>query len=103
MTDVLSDAQTPATTLQASAYGDIPHAPKPQGRRRFVHRSRLMIVLYAMMLPTIAGMILFVFYPQFSAIKFSLYNWDGDEVQEFVAFKNFIEAFTQDRLFWQSF
>jgi len=84
-------------------YSDRPRPHPPAGRRRFVHQSKLMVVLYTLMLPTIVGMLVFIFYPQFSAIKFSLYTWDGDMTQEYVGFKNFIEAFTGDRLFWQSF
>ena len=99
---VLEGEQTPASTAQASLYSDRPRNVQ-KGRRKWVHRSKLLVVLYALMLPTIAGMILFIFYPQFSAIKFSLYKWDGDLVQEYIGFNNFIEAFTQDRLFWQCF
>jgi len=99
---VLESEQTPASTAQASLYSDRPRQKQP-GRRKWVHKSKLMVVLYALMFPTIAGMLLFIFYPQFSAIKFSLYTWDGDLQQEYVGFKNFIEAFTQDKLFWQCF
>lgn len=100
---VLDTAQTPASTAQASLYSDRPRPHPPQKRRKWVHRSKLMTVLYFMMLPTLAGMFLFIFFPQFSAVKFSLYKWDGDLTQEYVGFKNFIEAFTQDKLFWQCF
>lgn len=95
--------QSPAQTAQASLKGVPPIVPQPSRRGRFAQRSRVALALYALMLPTIVGMIAFVYYPQFSAIKFSFYDWDGDTKQEPIGFKNFTEAFLQDTLFWQCF
>ncbi|HEV7300063.1 MAG TPA: sugar ABC transporter permease [Tepidisphaeraceae bacterium] len=70
---------------------------------KLVHRTRLYLVLFALMLPTLLGMLLFTYYPQWGAVKYSLYNWDGDKISEFIGFKNFVDAFTRDALFWSSF
>ncbi|HLL88652.1 MAG TPA: sugar ABC transporter permease, partial [Tepidisphaeraceae bacterium] len=43
------------------------------------------------------------YYPQWGAIKYSLYNWDGQEIKEYIGLKNFREALVTDQLFWQSF
>lgn len=64
---------------------------------------RLYATLLGLMLPTLIGLGLFTYYPQFGAIKYSLYNWDGGTTEEFVGFRNFRDAFTVDPLFWQSF
>jgi ABC-type sugar transport system permease subunit len=76
-----------------------------RGRRaaKVVHRARLYAILFALMLPTLAGMLLFTYYPQWGAIKYSLYNWDGDKISEFIGLKNFVEAFSRDTLFWRTF
>jgi len=65
---------------------------------------KLYLVLFGLMAPSIIGLIVFTYYPQFGAIRYSLYKWDGTEQGvDWVGFKNFIEAFTADPLFWQSF
>lgn len=83
-----------------------PRVAEP-GRRRakIVHRARLYGVLLLLMVPTLLGMLLFTYYPQWGAIKYSLYNWDGQPkgVLEFVGLKNFVEAFTIDGVFWGTF
>jgi len=57
-----------------------------------------------LMAPSLLSLLLFTYYPQFGAIKYSFYNWDGTNLRvEWVGLKNFIEAFTVDPLFWQSF
>jgi ABC-type sugar transport system permease subunit len=103
MSTLAPTEQSQAQTAQASLKGVPPQVPQRAKRGKYVHKAKLLTILYFMMLPTIAGMLLFTFYPQFSAIKFSLFNWDGDQVQEFIGFRNFTEAFFEDRLFWQCF
>ncbi|MGN6505427.1 MAG: carbohydrate ABC transporter permease [Tepidisphaeraceae bacterium] len=67
-------------------------------------RTRLYAVLMLLMAPSLLSLLLFTYYPQFGAIKYSFYNWDGTNLRvEWVGLKNFIEAFTVDPLFWQSF
>jgi len=88
-------------TLQGNTL-DVSQAA-PRQVSAFLQKWRLYLVLLGMMLPTLIGLGLFTYYPQFGAIKYSLYNWDGGTTEEFVGFRNFREAFTVDPLFWQSF
>ncbi len=61
-------------------------------------------MLYVLMLPTLIGMLLFNYYPKLSVIKYSFYRWDGGvSIEEFRGLQNFIEIFTADPLFWQTF
>lgn len=103
MSIIAPTQNNPASTAQASLKTTPPVTPQRGKRGSLFQRGKLALVLWALMAPTIIGMVLFIFYPQFSAVKFSLYDWDGDTKQELVWFKNFREAFTQDRVFWQCF
>lgn len=84
---VMSAANVDPAVLHASAW----------------QKWRLYAVLLGLMLPTLVGLGLFTYYPQFGAIKYSLYNWDGGTTEEFIGLRNFRDAFTVDPLFWQSF
>src|SRR5262245_43321179 len=99
MSTIAPTEQSEAQTLQASLKGVPPVVPQRAKRGSFVHKARLLTILYALMAPTLIGMILFIFYPQWGAVKFSLYDWDGDIKQEFVGLNNFTEAFTRDAIF----
>jgi ABC-type sugar transport system permease subunit len=79
--------------------------PAPRGRRtsKLVHRSKLYLILLLLMFPTLAGMLLFTYYPQWETIKYSLYKWDGQFERDFIGFRNFRNAFFADRLFWPTF
>ena len=70
---------------------------------KLLTKSRIYAGFLALMLPTIVGMILFNYYPKWGAIKYSLFRWDGSSIEEFRGFRNFVEAFTADPLFWQTF
>ena len=81
-------------------------ARRPGGEKakaRLIHRTRLYLVLYALMVPTFAGMVVFNYYPKLETIRYSMYRWDGSTIEEFRWFKNFEYAFTSDPLFWQTF
>ena len=84
-----------------------PLPPLRSGRRArgsgLWNRSKLYIVLMLLMLPALASLLVFTYYPQFGAIKYSFYNWDGDSTVEFVGLKNYMEAFFTDAKFWTSF
>lgn len=79
--------------------------PNPRGRRtsKLVNRSRLYLILLLMMFPTLAGMLLFTYYPQWETIQYSLYKWDGQFERDFIGFRNFKNAFFSDKLFWPTF
>ena len=81
-------------------------APSP--RRRFwgklANRSKLYVVLLALILPTIAGMVVFNYYPKWGAIKYSFYRWDNSTIEEFRGLKNYIDLFGgADPLFKKTF
>lgn len=86
-----------------TALGALPVGLRPPRSGSAWQKWRLYAVLLGMMLPTLVGLALFTYYPQFGAIKYSLYNWDGGTTEEFIGFRNFRDAFTVDPLFWQSF
>jgi ABC-type sugar transport system permease subunit len=85
----------------------VPPRRTPSRRRsKVLGNAKLYAVLLALMLPTLIGMVLFTYYPQWGAIKYSFYLWDGSYrggVLEYVGLKNFIDIFTVDKVFWPSF
>lgn len=87
------------------------HAPQNQGplrvRAPFLHRlaqkTRLYLTLALLMAPTVGGMLLFTYYPQFGTIRHAFDRWDGHMIQEPVGLRNFEKAFRGDPLFWHTF
>ncbi len=104
----MSTTNTGLTRAPAGGAGKI-HPPGSTGVAQsaiagYWQRSKLYLVLMGLMLPSIAGLILFTYYPQYGAIKYSFFDWDGSESrEEFIGWKNYTDAFTVDPLFWQSF
>jgi len=70
---------------------------------RTINRGKLYLVLFALLLPTVGATLLFTYYPQYAAIKYSFFKWDGQETEEFRGLANFRRAFFEDPLFWNSF
>lgn len=70
---------------------------------RTINRGKLYLVLFALLLPTVGATLLFTYYPQYAAIKYSFFKWDGQETEEFRGLANFRRAFFEDPLFWDSF
>ena len=81
------------------------HTDQPvSGIRNLWARTKLYLVLMLLMFPSLASLLIFTYYPQYGAVKYSLYKWDGTPQHvDWVGLKNYIEAFTVDPLFWQSF
>jgi ABC-type sugar transport system permease subunit len=104
----MSTTTTGLTRAPAGGPGPI-HEPghvgnKPVWFGGVFQNAKLYLVLFGLMLPTILGLLIFTYYPQYGAIKYSFYNWDGTpNGTEFVGFKNYIDAFTRDPRFWASF
>ncbi|MGQ9683204.1 MAG: carbohydrate ABC transporter permease [Anaerolineae bacterium] len=46
---------------------------------------------YVFLLPTLAFLVVFSYYPAFSALWHAFYNWDGAFVRGFVGLKNFVD------------
>jgi len=72
-------------------------------KSHFIQRSKLYMVLYLLMLPTLIGMAIFSYYPKISVIKYSFFKWDGSRIEELIGIKNYTEAFFSDPLFWNTF
>ncbi|MFA7235545.1 MAG: sugar ABC transporter permease [Phycisphaeraceae bacterium] len=96
---------TTSTTLtDARSVPPTPDAPRAAGklRSRILERSKLYLVLYLLMLPTIVSMLVFSYYPKIDVIIKAFYNWTPQTVQEYIGVKNFLDA-ASDPIFWQSF
>jgi ABC-type sugar transport system permease subunit len=70
---------------------------------RWWQRSRFIGMLWLLMLPSLAGLLLFTYYPNIESVFMSMHRWSGGEEKEFIAASNYRKVFTQDPLFWQSF
>jgi len=77
-----------------------PPAERSPVRRR--SRLRPTLVAYALLLPTLALLGLFAYYPAFSGIFHSLFDWRPGFDSPFVGIDNYL-ALANDRLWWQSF
>ncbi|MGJ3244334.1 MAG: carbohydrate ABC transporter permease [Opitutales bacterium] len=71
-------------------------------RDKWWPKLRLVLILYALMLPTLGTMIVFNYYPKLDVVWRSLYTWQPPDILEYIGLKNFRDAFS-DNLFWQSF
>ncbi len=82
-----------------------PDRPKSsRWKSKLVNHSKLYLVLFALLAPTLVGMIVFNYYPKFSAIKYSFYEWDGQLTEDWVGWKNFTDLLQgRDALFWPTF
>lgn len=85
---------------------DLPLSASPaagkQSFARFINRCKELSKLYALVLPSALIILLLGYYPKIDVVIKSLYRWVPGEVEEFIGFKNFIDAFN-DPLFWNSF
>lgn len=57
---------------------------------RLVYKNRF---IYVSLLPTFVLLIIFRYYPAFSALYHSLFKWHGVRTEQFVGFANFVEMF----------
>ena len=80
-----------------------PLTPRARWRNKLFQRSRLWSILYLLMVPTIVGKLLFIYYPNLESIKYAFYRWDGSSIEEFRGLQNFEHAFGSDPLFWNTF
>ncbi len=77
--------------------------PAPRKRPASGYRARLLAMLYLLCVPTVVGVLLFTYYPNFEVVKYAFYRWDGSQIKEFRGLENFKQAFTADPIFWGSF
>ncbi len=54
--------------------------------------------LYVMVLPTLALVALFMYWPAVSGVYHSFYRWDGDELATFIGLRNYSRAFSDPTL-----
>lgn len=71
-------------------------------RRGMSLRKRESIAGYLFLTPWLIGLLCFVVGPMIASAYFSFTNYDVVNTPKFVGFKNFIEIFSKDRLFWPS-
>jgi len=93
----------PTTPIVRQALGAQTAGRSQFRRTKVAQRAKLYGGLTLLLLPMLLGVALFNYYPKLSAIRYSLYNWDGQTIEEFIGFKNFTDAFTRDPLFWPTF
>lgn len=54
---------------------------------------------YLFILPAMALFLLFVFYPMIYIVQAGFYEWDGVNERVFIGLRNYMEMFTNDRIF----
>ncbi|MCC5843049.1 MAG: sugar ABC transporter permease [Verrucomicrobia bacterium] len=77
-------------------------APGKQTFARLLNRLKELSKLYMLVLPSSIIILVLGYYPKIDVVVKSMYRWVPGEVEEFIGFKNFIDAFS-DPLFWNSF
>jgi len=70
--------------------------PRPTGRRQpnLWYTLQRKGPLYLFLLPTIAFLLVFMYYPAFTAVRLSFYQWDGFSPERWVGLNNFERIFT---------
>lgn len=58
--------------------------------------------LYGFVLPSLALVMVFAYFPAISAVYHSFFEWNGGDLQQFVGGANFLRAW-RDPVLWQSF
>ena len=65
----------------------------PRGDTRFRsalrNRSKLYLVLYLLLLPTIVGMVIFNYTPKWQEIVYSFFKWDGQFTLDYIGWDNY--------------
>jgi raffinose/stachyose/melibiose transport system permease protein len=67
-----------------------------------IKRLRHYWPVYLLIVLPFAGILLFNYYPIYNGIKHIFYRWDGDQIEEFVAFQNIVKM-ARDAELWRSF
>lgn len=80
--------------------------PSPAAGRqsftRMLNRIKELSKLYTLVLPSSLIILVLGYYPKIDVVVKSMYRWVPGEVEEFIGFKNFVDAFN-DPMFWSSF
>lgn len=69
-------------------------------KNKYFSRDRL--IPYLLISPTLAIIVIFLFYPMINVFAYSFYRYNISKpyVNGYTGFDNFIEIFTKDKLFW---
>ncbi|MCB0061385.1 MAG: sugar ABC transporter permease, partial [Caldilineaceae bacterium] len=70
--------------------------PQRRPRRSIGQRIRQKGSLYFFLLPTIIFLLIFMYYPAYTAVRLSFYQWDGFTPERWVGLRNFERLFTND-------
>ena len=102
-----SDQQTGQATKLPLKSGQPQTTPLAgQGRvgvgRGLGQRVRHALPFYAVLLPTLLGLLVFDYYPAFLAVYHSFFEWDIGLPAKWIGVDNFVRMFTQDRTFVRS-
>ena len=81
---------------------DILTAAAPRAGRNLWTRILQYRTVYAWLLPTFLLLFVFNYYPAFSALYHSLFQWNGANVKLWVGLSHFVELWS-DALWWESF
>jgi raffinose/stachyose/melibiose transport system permease protein len=73
-----------------------------QPRRSLGQRLRQALPLYAVLLPTLLGLLIFDYFPVLLALYRSFFEWDIGLPARWIGLDNFIEMFTDDATFIRS-
>lgn len=65
-------------------------------------RRREAMWFYIMVSPWVIGFLVFTLGPMIYSFYLSLTNWDLFTAPQFIGFKNYVELFTKDKIFWKS-
>src|SRR5687768_18340092 len=98
----MSTVQTsPLTRTAVGVRATAPRARRVGARLR--QQARLYAALALLLLPTLLAVLLINYYPNYSAIKYSRYEWDNVRIEQYVGWKNFSDIYLRDARFWASF
>ena len=65
-------------------------------------KKREAIWFYIMVSPWVIGFLVFTLGPMIYSAYLSLTNWDLFSAPKFIGFKNYVDLFTKDRIFWKT-
>jgi len=65
-------------------------------------KKREAIWFYIMVSPWVIGFLIFTLGPMIYSFFLSLTNWDLFTTPQFIGFKNYVDLFTKDKIFWKT-
>lgn len=90
----------PAKSTASETVPDRMHATRQTGRSRA--RRREALAFYGFISPWLFGFVTLVAIPMLSSLYLSFTDWDSFQTPNLVGVANYVEAFTDDPLFWRA-